>query len=82
MNHLLAAEPDEPDSELWNLKVLKNNKCGSASGGDGKVADFYQPEACVLHWRVDPVEARRRYSKSLSIFKFGGARKWRTRKAG
>ena len=38
MNHLLAVEPDEP--ELW--KVLKNRKCGSAPGGDGKVVDFYK----------------------------------------
>ena len=32
VNDLLAAEPDE--HELW--KVLKNRKCGSAPGGDGK----------------------------------------------
>ncbi len=38
LNHLLAAEPDE--HELW--KVLKNRKCGSAPGGDGKVVDFYK----------------------------------------
>jgi hypothetical protein len=38
VNHLLAVEPDEP--ELW--KVLKNRKCGSAPGGDGKVVDFYK----------------------------------------
>ena len=36
VNHLLAAEPDEP--ELW--KVLKNRKCGSAPGGDGKFVDL------------------------------------------
>ncbi len=41
VNHLLAAEPDEP--ELWSLRVLKNRKCGSAPGGDGKVVDFYKP---------------------------------------
>lgn len=38
VNHLLAAEPDE--HELW--KVLKNRKCGSAPGGDGKFVDFYK----------------------------------------
>ncbi len=38
VNHVLAAEPDE--HELWT--VLKNRKCGSAPGGDGKFVDFYK----------------------------------------
>ena len=44
VNHLLAAEPDEP--ELW--RVLKNRKCGSAPGGDGKVVDFYKAMCAPL----------------------------------
>ncbi len=39
-----AAEPDEP--ELW--KVLKNRKCGSAPGGDGKVVDFHKAMCAPL----------------------------------
>jgi hypothetical protein len=38
VNHWLAVEPDE--HEL--CKVLKNRKCGSAPGGDGKFVDFYK----------------------------------------
>ncbi len=38
VNRLLAAEPDE--HEFW--RVLKNRKCGSAPGGDGKFVDFYK----------------------------------------
>ena len=36
VNHLLGVEPDETD--VW--KVLKNRKCGSAPGGDGKFVDI------------------------------------------
>jgi hypothetical protein len=35
---LLAVEPDE--TEIW--KVLKNRKCGSAPGEDGKFVDLYK----------------------------------------
>ncbi len=44
VNHLLAAEPDEP--ELWSM--LKNRKCGSAPGGDGKVVGFYKAMCAPL----------------------------------
>ena len=72
VNHLLAAEPDEP--ELW--RVLKNRKCGSAPGGDGKVVDFYKAMCAPLEggsgrgltkllevvqhiWRCEKVEEER-----------------------
>ena len=44
VNHLLAAEPDEPELR----RVLKNRKCGSAPGGDGKVVDFYKAMCAPL----------------------------------
>ncbi len=42
LNHLLGAEPDEP--ELWKVQKSRKPECGSAprpAGGDGKVVDFY-----------------------------------------
>ncbi len=41
---MLAVEPDETD--VW--KVLKNRKCGSAPGGDGKFVDFYKAMCAPL----------------------------------
>jgi hypothetical protein len=38
VSHLLAVETDE--TEIW--KGLKNRKCGSAPGGDGKFVDLHK----------------------------------------
>ena len=72
VNHLLAVEPDESESELW--RGLKNRKCGSAPGGDGKFVDLNKAMCAPLEggsgrgltkllevvryiWRTEKVEA-------------------------
>ena len=71
VNHVLAVEPDE--SELW--KVLKNRKCGSAPGGDGKVVDFYKAMCAPLEGGSGRGLTQLLESKSFDIS--GGRRKWR-----
>jgi hypothetical protein len=71
VNHLLAVEPDESESELW--RGLKNRKCGSAPGGDGKFVDLNKAMCAPLEGG-----SGRGLTKLLEVVRY--IRVWRTEK--